>query len=141
VSFSHKTLVVAPLFSLFLAANPPFPHTWPPLPIPLCSRPPLLPPPSRSPPTQQGSRRGARWIEDEERIKEMFYPHLLQIFLGKPYGILVPPNNYVLFWRLWIMWIEGLDVGLDVGLDFDLEFNFCRMTDSTVSVHVSFPWS
>jgi hypothetical protein len=35
------------------------------------------------------------------------------------------------------MWIEGLDVGLD----FDLEFNFCRMVDSTVSVHASFPWS
>jgi hypothetical protein len=36
-------------------------------------------------PTQQGSRRGgARWIEEEERIKEMFYPHFLQIFLGKP---------------------------------------------------------
>jgi len=39
------------------------------------------------------------------------------------------------------MWIEGLEVGLDVGLGFDLEFNFCRMTDSTVSVHTSFPWS
>ena len=39
------------------------------------------------------------------------------------------------------MWIEGLEVGLDVGLGFDLEFNFCRMADSTVSVHVSFPWS
>jgi hypothetical protein len=27
------------------------------------------------PPTQQGSRRGgARWIEEEERIKEMFFP-------------------------------------------------------------------
>jgi hypothetical protein len=36
----------------------------------------------RFPPTQQGSRReGTRWIEEEERIKEMGYPHLLQIFL------------------------------------------------------------
>jgi hypothetical protein len=36
----------------------------------------------RSPPTQQGSRRGGtRWIEEEERIKEMCYPHRLQIFL------------------------------------------------------------
>jgi hypothetical protein len=39
------------------------------------------------------------------------------------------------------MWIEGLEVGLGVGLGFDFEFNFCRMTDSTVSVHASFPWS
>ena len=39
------------------------------------------------------------------------------------------------------MWIEELEVGLDVGLGFDLEFNFCRMADSTVSVHASFPWS
>jgi hypothetical protein len=39
------------------------------------------------------------------------------------------------------MKIEGLEVGLDVGLDFDLEFNFCRMADSTVSVHTSFSWS
>jgi hypothetical protein len=39
------------------------------------------------------------------------------------------------------MWIEGLEVGLDVVLGFDLEFNFCRMADSIVSVHVSFPWS
>ena len=39
------------------------------------------------------------------------------------------------------MGIEGLEVGLDVGLGFDLEFNFCRMADSTVSVHASFPWS
>ena len=39
------------------------------------------------------------------------------------------------------MWIEGLEVGLGVGLGFDFEFNFCRMTDSTVSVHTSFPWS
>jgi hypothetical protein len=39
------------------------------------------------------------------------------------------------------MWIEGLEVGLDVVLGFDLEFNFCRMADSTVSVHASFPWS
>jgi hypothetical protein len=46
--------------------------------LPICSCPlpsPQLPPPSRSPPTQQGSRRGgARRIEEEERIKEMFYP-------------------------------------------------------------------
>jgi hypothetical protein len=28
--------------------------------------------------------------------------------------------------------------GLDVGLDFDLEISFCRMSDSTVSVHASF---
>jgi hypothetical protein len=39
------------------------------------------------------------------------------------------------------MWIEELEVGLDVRLGFDLEFNFCRMADSTVSVHTSFPWS
>jgi hypothetical protein len=39
------------------------------------------------------------------------------------------------------MGIKGLEVGLDVGLDFDLEFSLCRRTDSTVSVHVSFPWS
>jgi hypothetical protein len=39
------------------------------------------------------------------------------------------------------MWIEGLEVGLGVGLGFDFEFNFCRMTDSTVSVHASFLWS
>jgi hypothetical protein len=36
------------------------------------------------------------------------------------------------------MWIEGLEVGLDVGLGFNLEFNFCRMADSTVSVHTGF---
>jgi hypothetical protein len=30
-------------------------------------------------------RGGASWIEEEERTKEMFYPHLfLQIFLEKP---------------------------------------------------------
>ena len=39
------------------------------------------------------------------------------------------------------MGIKGLEVGLDVGLDFDLEISFCRMTDSTVSIHASFPWS
>jgi hypothetical protein len=38
------------------------------------------------------------------------------------------------------MGIKGLEVGLDVGLDFGLEFNFCRMADSTVSVHASLPW-
>jgi hypothetical protein len=37
------------------------------------------------------------------------------------------------------MWIEGLEVVLDVGLGFDLKFNFCRMADSTVYVHASFP--
>jgi hypothetical protein len=36
------------------------------------------------------------------------------------------------------MWIEGLEVGLGLGLGFDFEFNFCRMADSTVSVHTSF---
>jgi hypothetical protein len=36
------------------------------------------------------------------------------------------------------MRIEGLKVGLDVGLDFDLEISFCRMADSTISVHASF---
>jgi hypothetical protein len=36
------------------------------------------------------------------------------------------------------MRIEGLEVGLDVGLDFDLEISFCRMADSTISVHASF---
>jgi hypothetical protein len=44
-------------------------------------------------------------------------------------------------WRLWIMGIKGLEVGLDVGLGCDLEFSFCRMADSIVSVHASFPWS
>ena len=44
------------------------------------------------------------------------------------------------FWRLWIMGIEGLEVGLDVGLDVDLEISFYRMADSTVSVHASLPW-
>jgi hypothetical protein len=39
------------------------------------------------------------------------------------------------------MEIEGLEVGLDMGLDFDLENSFCRMVDSTVSVHTSFPCS
>ena len=39
------------------------------------------------------------------------------------------------------MWIEGLEVGLGVGLGFDFEFNFCRMADSKVFVHASFPWS
>jgi hypothetical protein len=39
------------------------------------------------------------------------------------------------------MRIKGLEVGLDVGLGFDLEFSFCRMVDSTISVHDSFPWS
>jgi hypothetical protein len=39
------------------------------------------------------------------------------------------------------MGIKGLEVGLDVGLGFDLEFSFCRMTDSTISVHGSFSWS
>jgi hypothetical protein len=37
------------------------------------------------------------------------------------------------------MGIKGLEVGLDVRLDFDLEFSVCRMADSTVYVHVSFP--
>jgi hypothetical protein len=37
------------------------------------------------------------------------------------------------------MGIKGLEVGLDVGLNFDLEFSFCRMTDSTVSIHANFP--
>jgi hypothetical protein len=35
--------------------------------------------------------------------------------------------------------IKGLEIGLDVGLDFDLGFSFCRMADSTVSVHANFP--
>jgi hypothetical protein len=39
------------------------------------------------------------------------------------------------------MGIEGLEIGLDVGLDFDLEISFCRMADSTFSVHTSFPCS
>ena len=39
------------------------------------------------------------------------------------------------------MEIKGLEVGLEVGLDFDLEISVCRMEDSTVSVHASFPWS
>jgi hypothetical protein len=39
------------------------------------------------------------------------------------------------------MGIEGSEDGLDVGLDFDLEISFCRMTDSTVSVHTSFLFS
>jgi hypothetical protein len=63
-----------PPFFPFLGRQPPLsPHLAAPPPSPL------------QPPMQQGSRRGgARWIEEEERIKEMFYPHLLQIFLGKP---------------------------------------------------------
>jgi hypothetical protein len=95
--FSRKeTLVAAPLFPLSWPPPPFSPHLAVP-PLPLCWSPPLLqwkppstspplPPPSRSPPTQQGSRRGgARWIEEEDRTKEMFYSHLfLQIFLGKP---------------------------------------------------------
>jgi hypothetical protein len=43
----------------------------------------------------------------------------------------------ICFWRLWIMWIEGLEVGLDVRLGFDLEFNFCRMASANGRV-VSF---
>jgi hypothetical protein len=39
------------------------------------------------------------------------------------------------------MGIKGLEVGLDVGLGFDLKFSFCRMADSTISVHGRFPWS
>ena len=39
------------------------------------------------------------------------------------------------------MGIKGLEVGLDVGLDVDLEISFCRMADSIVSVHASFPCS
>jgi hypothetical protein len=39
------------------------------------------------------------------------------------------------------MGIKGLEVGLDMGLGFDLEFSLCRMADSTISVHGSFPWS
>jgi hypothetical protein len=68
-------LAANPPFSLYLAACPPSP---------------LQPPSTASSsleisPTQQGSRRGgARWIEEEERIKEMFYPHLLQISLENP---------------------------------------------------------
>jgi hypothetical protein len=72
--------------------------------LPIGSRPlpsPWLPPPSRSAPTQQGSRRGgARWIEEEERIKEIFFPiSSWRFFLRKTLGmdeILVPPCNYVL---------------------------------------------
>jgi hypothetical protein len=39
------------------------------------------------------------------------------------------------------MRIKGLEVELDVRLDYDLEFSFCRMVDSIVPVHASFPWS
>jgi hypothetical protein len=39
------------------------------------------------------------------------------------------------------MGIKGIEVGLDMGFDFDLEFSFCRMEDSIVSIHASFPWS
>jgi hypothetical protein len=39
------------------------------------------------------------------------------------------------------MRIEGLEVGLDGELVFDLENSFCRMADSIVSVHTSFPCS
>jgi hypothetical protein len=39
------------------------------------------------------------------------------------------------------MGIKGLEIELDVGFDFDLEFSFCRIADSIVSVHASFPWS
>jgi hypothetical protein len=51
------------------------------------------------------------------------------------------PPSIAYFLRLWIMLIEGLEVGLDVGLGFDLEFNFCRMANSIVSVNTFFPWS
>jgi hypothetical protein len=103
VLFSHKTLGGHP-FSLHppplsAATLPHFSLGWPS---------PLLPwqPPTISfssidlpLPTQQGSRRGgARWIEEEERIKEMFYPPSIADFLGETLGkdgILVPPYNYV----------------------------------------------
>jgi hypothetical protein len=87
----------------FLSQNPRWPPLFPPPPSLGRHPPPFFPwlatpsphmaathhffllPRSPPSPTQQGSRRGgARWIEEEERIKEMFYPHLLQIFLGKP---------------------------------------------------------
>jgi hypothetical protein len=37
------------------------------------------------------------------------------------------------------MGIKELEVGLDAGLGFDLEFSLCRMADSIISVHGSFP--
>jgi hypothetical protein len=37
------------------------------------------------------------------------------------------------------MGIEGLEVGLDGWLVFYLEISFCRMADSIVFVHTSFP--
>jgi hypothetical protein len=82
----------------FLPQNPrwpplfPFSLSWPPPPFfPSLAAPPFFPlagrpsPPMaailhcfllpRSSPKQQGARRGgSRWIEEEERIKEMFYP-------------------------------------------------------------------
>jgi hypothetical protein len=39
------------------------------------------------------------------------------------------------------MEIKGLVVGLDVGYVLISNLVFCRMADSTVSVHASFPWS
>jgi hypothetical protein len=47
-----------PPFFPFLGRQPPppFSFTWPPLPLPLCSCPPLLPPPARSPPPRSKDR-------------------------------------------------------------------------------------
>jgi hypothetical protein len=63
------------------------------------------------------------WGNPRSRIRSMFLPVIM------------------CFWRLYIMGIEGLEVGLDGGLVFYLEISLCRMTDSTVSVHTNFPCS
>jgi hypothetical protein len=132
-------------FPPLLAATPLFSLGWPP---------PLLPfqPPSIAsssldlPPSPRNKDR-----EEEEHVelkrkrgsRRCSTPSLLVDFLGETLGkdkIHVLPV-IMCFWRLWIMRIEGLEVGLDVGLDFDLEISFCSMADSTVSVHANFPCS
>jgi hypothetical protein len=120
-----------------------FPHPWPLLPLPLAAT--LhyfllfldLPHAARI--EKRRSKMDWRGREDQRDV----LPPSLADFLGETLGkdrILIPPYNYMLLevvdhvdWRI-RGWIR-------CGLGFDLEFNFCRMTDSTVSVHVSFPWS
>jgi hypothetical protein len=119
------------------AALPPFPPLWLPPPSLFVSSPwaaalyplhgfllPLdLPPRSKD-------------REEEEHVelkrkrgsRRCSFPSLLAEFLGETLGmdeILVPPYNYVL-----------LEVVLLIS-----NLVFCRMADSTVFVHASFPWS
>jgi hypothetical protein len=114
VSFSHKTLVVAPLFSLFLAANPPFPTLGRPSPFPFaatlhCFLLPLdLPHAVRI--EKRRSKMDWRGREDQGDVLPPSLADFLGKILGKD-GILVPPYNYVLLevvdhgdWRIrgWI---------------------------------------